>query len=326
MAEARPLHGPSFRPRSHYGHRPLPPFPPLRSAFATALVALTAQTLPAQIFIGSDNFNDNTLTAQIVNGANSGLPQAAGQWRFSTPNANGTGNAWTETNQRMEFTTSNTTALNRGFLGWSSPTSSTTTLGATGLTTGLPYTSSWTSLVTVTNNATVASSGFTSAGYEIYTTNATNTDSNAYYGINVAQSFGASNITLEWGKWNGTAFTTTASSLTLDTTTAVILRLTYDGATKVLTTDYSKNGGASFLTGASYDLDGAQIGLSAPGLNGFGLELYASASAGNAINAGQVSFDNFSVSAIPEPSTYAALAGLGALGLALWHKRRTRAA
>lgn len=34
---------------------------------------------------------------------------------------------------------------------------------------------------------------------------------------------------------------------------------------------------------------------------------------------------NFTVSAIPEPSTYAALAGLGALGLAFWRRRRARA-
>ena len=36
--------------------------------------------------------------------------------------------------------------------------------------------------------------------------------------------------------------------------------------------------------------------------------------------------DNFSVSAIPEPSTYAAIAGAGVLGLALWRRRQTRIA
>jgi len=33
--------------------------------------------------------------------------------------------------------------------------------------------------------------------------------------------------------------------------------------------------------------------------------------------------DNFSVSAIPEPSTYAAIAGAAALGLAAWQRRRS---
>jgi hypothetical protein len=35
---------------------------------------------------------------------------------------------------------------------------------------------------------------------------------------------------------------------------------------------------------------------------------------------------NFTISAIPEPSTYAALAGLGALGLAMWRRRKVQAA
>jgi hypothetical protein len=38
-----------------------------------------------------------------------------------------------------------------------------------------------------------------------------------------------------------------------------------------------------------------------------------------------ISISGSAVSAIPEPSTYAVLAGLGALGLALWRRRKTRA-
>lgn len=42
-------------------------------------------------------------------------------------------------------------------------------------------------------------------------------------------------------------------------------------------------------------------------------------------NGGALQIDNFTVSAIPEPSTYAALAGLGALGLACWRRRQKTA-
>lgn len=39
---------------------------------------------------------------------------------------------------------------------------------------------------------------------------------------------------------------------------------------------------------------------------------------------GALQIDNFTVSAIPEPSTYAALAGIGALGLAIWRRPAPR--
>jgi hypothetical protein len=94
----------------------------------------------------------------------------------------------------------------------------------------------------------------------------------------------------------------------------------------VLNTGYSTDGGSTFLAGAAYDLDGAQVGISAPFNNGFGLEFYASVNnIGTAVTSGQMSFDNLTVSAVPEPSTYAALAGLSALGLVCWRRRREAA-
>lgn len=303
----------------------------IRFLGASALL-LTALTASGQVFVGSDNFNDNTLTVQ---GANN---QAAGQYRFSTPNSVGSGNAWTETNQRMEFTTTSTTGFNRGFLGWVSPTTSVNGapngtnlgIGGTGLSSGAPYTSNWTSTVSVTNNLTALSTGFSYTGFEIYMTNASNTGSNAYYGIAVNTAPGATWIVPEWGRWNQALnagagdFDRTTNFIATADSTDVLLRLSFDATTKVLTTDYSNDGGATFLAAAAFDLDGAQAGISSPGgPDGFGLEFYASVNnIGTAVTSGQMSFDNFSVSAIPEPSTYAACAGLGALGLALWRRRR----
>lgn len=300
----------------------------LPSAWLSLSVIGLAPSLVAQVFVGSDNFNDNTLSVQIVNNVNSGLPQVAGRWRALTTNADGAGNAWTETNQRMEWTTTSTTGFNRSYLNWATPTSSANATGSAGLT-AQPYTSSWVATIDVTNSLTALATGYTYTGFEIYTTNATNSGPNAYYGIALNQSVNATWIVPEWGKFDATlnngngGFVATPTFISAGSRpTSVQLRMAYDGTTKVLSTSYSTNGGTTFLAGASYDLDGAQIGISAPYNNGFGLELFGSMNnTGVAITSGQMYFDNLTVSAVPEPSTYTALAGLGALGFVAWRRR-----
>lgn len=300
----------------------------LHAALLGLSVAAFAPAVVAQVFVGSDNFNDNTLTAQIVNGSNLGLSQLPGQWRFRTDNADGAGNLWTETNQRMEWTTSSTSGFNRGQLGWATPVVSSNPTGSAGLS-AQPYTSSWVASVEVTNNLTALPTGYSYTGFEIYTTNATNTGANAYYGIALNQSVNATWIVAEWGKWDSTlnggagGFAVTPTFIPVASRDASVqLRLSYDGSTQVLDTGYSLDGGATFLSGAAFALAGGQAGISAPYNNGFGLEFYASVNdLGSAVASGQMSFDNFSVSAVPEPSTYPALAGLGALGLVWWRRR-----
>ena len=69
------------------------------------------------------------------------------------------------------------------------------------------------------------------------------------------------------------------------------------------------------------------------GTTTFGLDL-ADFTLGSVISGYDFSLDLFAdtlrltatASAIPEPSTYAALAGLGALGLALWRRRQAKSA
>jgi hypothetical protein len=111
----------------------------------------------------------------------------------------------------------------------------------------------------------------------------------------------------------------------------------------------------TLLTGQNYVIAGldigslgdahvwdANIGFGNPDVNGFSADPRITLQVGNAVGqAGVGGFQypsavigdarkllmgpNFVISAIPEPSTYAALAGVAALGLAIWRRRsRTR--
>lgn len=300
-----------------------------RCGAALVLAILSASLSSAQTFIGTDDFNDNTLTLQSFSPTTG--PQLPGQWRFSNPNASrpaGTTNAWTETNQRMEFTTDATAGFSRGFLGWISPFASINEVGGAGLATGAPFTSSWTAQVQVTNNPNFLTNGFSNTGFEIYSTASPGNVSNTYYAIGLNVTPSARWIVVEWGRWDtGTAAWVIQNAfIATDVTTDVRLRMSYDGTSKTLVTDYSNDGGINYLTGATYALTGAHAGNEAPYNDGFGLEFYASTvDVGSAITSGQMYFDNLAVSAIPEPATFAMLIGLMALGFA-GSRRRSAAA
>jgi len=283
----------------------------------TAVAALSALPLSAQVFLGSDDFNDNSLTLDSLEGEQPGI------WSFSVPRTNG---AWTETNQRMEYTNSNPSFNNTAWLARVDPLESFTPAGGAGLSGGNPYNSNWTAQVTVTNLMTSIAGGFTMAGLETFTRSGTgNPSSNSYYGIYLQTTPTATNLVFEWGSWNGSAWDRTSTSSSTTDTEDVVLRMTFDAVTKNLALDYSFNAGATFTSGAAYDLDGAEAGPVTPYNGGMGIELaVVSGNTGSAIGAGQIYFDNFTVSAIPEPSTYAALAGLGALGLVLWRRRQNK--
>ncbi len=276
-----------------------------------------ASLLSAQTFVGSDDFNDNNL---VVQGAN---PQAAGQWRFLVADA---GAAWANVNGRLEYTnTGAQAAFNSSRAGWVSPSTSSNEVGGAGLTTGNPFTSSWSAVVSATNLVTPGA-GYTYQGLETYTLTSTN-GNNAYYGMYLSTFNGGAQLAAEWGIWNaGTGdFDRQRTVVSTLDTTDVLLRLDYNGDTKVMSAGYSFNGSTFFNVG-SFDLDGAQAGLEAPNLNGLGLQLIAVLNQGaGPVAAGELHFDNLAVSAVPEPSTYAALAGLAALGLVWWRRRQQAA-
>ncbi len=288
-----------------------------RATLVAVLVGFVASAR-AQTFLGSDNFNDNSLTVQGSN------PQAPGQYRGSFPNSTGsnTTGAWTEINQRLEYTNSSTTGFNGGTLLWVSPSTSNNAVGGAGLSTGNPYQSNWTATITVTNLLTAPASGNTFAGFEIYSLTSAPA-SNAFYGVYLTTYSGiGGRIAAQWGKYNSTTmdFDRFTTFTNVGDTTDVTLKMDFNASTKVLTTSYSFDSGASYAVAGSFDLDGAEVGLQAPFNNGLGLEVIANSFNAGAIGAGQIFFDNLQV--IPEPSTTAALAGVAALGLVAWRRRR----
>ncbi len=114
----------------------------------------------------------------------------------------------------------------------------------------------------------------------------------------------------------GFAGTVADGIFTTGAVTNVILRLGWDSGTGTLSSSYSTNGTQFDSLASNYA--SSYFGFSPA--NGISLTLFAT-SGGVEHAADTMYFDNFSVAAaIPEPSTYAMLAGLGALGLALWRK------
>lgn len=284
------------------------------------LLAGLALSLPlsAQVFYGTDDFNDNSF--------------ASGRWgSFGTAN----GGLWTEANGRLEFTAdaSSTSIItsNRAqqFVVWSSDTSGNTS-----------YTDSWTVTANLTlDQSVVATNGVQMIGLETFMAGT----ASGYYGVYLMYATSGGRIFSEQGVYNGSAYTRTTlgSTGSLQSgfdTSDVLLRLSYNGGTQTFTSGFSTDGGATFLDYTSGGGTGS-FGGSAAGsasawatspTTGFGLEVYGAiygngSSAGPVATSGQMYLDNLSVSAIPEPSTYAASLASVALLVAVCRRRKQRA-
>lgn len=284
--------------------------------FAAALLTTTAL---AQPFFGSDDFNDNSF--------------ASGRWQSFGTNGGG---LWTETNGRMEFTgdasdtgtysTSNRVQQSRL---WSNNTANTS------------YTTDWNASASFTiDTAVVATNGVVTLGLNTF---ASTTDA-GYYGIYLLAATNGNRIFTERGIWNGTGYNrvTLGSTGTLDLgfdVTDVLLQINYDASTQTLNTSFSFDSGATyadFTTVGSGDRFGGAANFAVANwadsvVDGFGLDIYGttygnnSTPTGPTVLSGQAYMDNLSISAVPEPSTYAAIAGALMLGFAAWKRRAKRA-
>lgn len=282
-------------------------------ACLVAGAALLSLPLSAQMTPGSDDFNDNTLGTVGV-----GQP-----WVFQQ--TNGTGAAYTNQNGRLEFTASTPTGYNAATL-----------YRTREFLSGGSYTSDWTATVSATNlvnSATLNSGGFVQIGLTVTTrfdsdSNGSPDSFNGQYALLLGVDPGGLKLATNSGRWNtGTSnFTLVPNATSFADATDVLLRLAWNASAQDLLAQYSTDGGTTFLTERTFDLNGADFGIGAPYNNAFALYLvgHTSALGSTPVTSGQVHVDDFVLTAVPEPSTYAMLAGLGALGLAL-RRRRARA-
>ncbi|AOS44033.1 hypothetical protein Verru16b_01094 [Lacunisphaera limnophila] len=251
--------------------------------------ALASLPLSAQTFVGSDNFDS---------GFNASL------WDFTYRLNAATQGTLSFTNNRLDFEKA-ATGVGNQFRLWDSDDTGVANVTATSFSTG------WVMNLSATNTlGGLSGAEFATVGIQVFN------DNNQYSALMLS-----STSTGYYVRAEGNGFAAVNTSVVDNTD--VRLRLTWDAAAQTLSADYSLDG-SSYNSVATF-LPVSQWDNSTNGVaNGFNFGVFGNSNTPGAISVGSIYADNFAVSAIPEPSTYAALAGLGALGLALW-RRRARA-
>lgn len=266
---------------------------------AALLLALVTPAV-AQVFVGSDNFDSGTSSkwdgVYRLNSATDGSLAFANNRLDYTTSVDGAGTAYHANQFRL----------------WNSDGLAGTAITSTS------YTTSWVMQITATNllsSAALVSGNFANIGIQVFN------DANEYHALMLGSTIGGFNIRAEG---NGM----TAINTSIADSTDVVLRLSWDASSHILSSSYSLDGSSfnsittfNAVTGWSNSVSTTDV------TNGFNFGVFGTSTLTNGtIASGIVYADNFSVSAVPEPSTYAAIAGVAVLGLAFWRKRRARAA
>jgi len=258
---------------------------------ALGLLALvSASTLSAQQHYGSDDFNSGVL----------GIPSS--NWDYSFRLSGSVTDSLLEVaSNRLEFTKG--AGAGSYFIGWNNDAST----GTLGSLLAASYTDSWVMNMTVTNTLGLTGGDFATIGFQV-------TDSSDNYYAQMLSSTGSGNyFRTEWD--NG------ASSVnpTATDVTDVFLRIGWDAGSQTLSSHYSIDG-STYTQAGTYN----PVGIWNANLsNGFWFEVFGNSNIAASITSGSMYADNFSVSAVPEPSTYAAIFGGLMLGFAVWRRRKS---
>jgi hypothetical protein len=196
------------------------------------------------------------------------------------------------------------------------------------------YTSDWSASLKVYNNwDRVGANGTVDIGLQLWNT----TDTADYVKVVLKQATAAGTV-VHTGLHSNTAVTAAPlqnNPLNSPSTSSgpYSVGMSFSSSNKVITTYYNFGSGWTLLGsfgvgGSGGTVANADWGTSGPSAFTIGILADAMTFDANAItlNSGTVYADDFSLSAtpitaVPEPSTYAAFAGLAALGLAFWRRR-----